>query len=515
MSMHLHQRDSKKDKSKMVKSNNDKITRREFDELGIIQHGNKHRLNVDRIMLERQMTSHNFDNDGQGNDNHNGDNEQMCGYSRQRMDDDAEYVGEVTGDIIDRSDIFDKGMPLRSSFTMKQSKYDNNNHLDFKLYDRLDNKDRIDVAYNETSAGEYAGIDEAMKTITRGADPYEICVSDINSTTCWLYTNMFMFTNQSYVINGFGLFSIFGVIYLLSKGNTEIELKNYFGYQDKKHLNAGLLTIREHNNDFRKQFIMDNYIINNKDIPSNVETAKKLKSLIFNIVINKSYAEQEANRVNEIIKTVSKMTDVISANTLAKSNISLISVIKFNPIWAYKLDGVVKAKFHDKFTNYIRFIGKTFDYYEDTERQLIEIPMYGNGKDITFVVGFILSKKQLDSPIDLKALSTSINYIKPTVLNEVLIPTIRNRFKTRLNKTLQKTGLSMVFSEQEMIGLYPEGGTIDDCIQYIDLIFDMRSGNLKSDNKGYSTTRKFIANRSFEFYLRNIENNCILIMGKI
>ena len=45
------------------------------------------------------------------------------------------YVGEVTGENIDESNVFDKGMPLRSSFTVKRSSFDNNSHLDFNIFE--------------------------------------------------------------------------------------------------------------------------------------------------------------------------------------------------------------------------------------------------------------------------------------------------------------------------------------------------------------------------------------------
>lgn len=487
---------SKKDKMLLGKKNNLKIANRELEEAYLNKDEYKNRMNVDRIMLERQLTSHNFDNDS--NDSNDSDENDT-------------YVGEVTGDRFDESDVFAKGMPLRSSFTVKRSIYDTNSHLDFDLFDKIDKKHSNDISYNDTSSGDYAGIEDAMKTITRGVDPYETCVGDINSTTCWMHSNMFMMQQDDYIVNGFGLFMGHGILYLISRGNTEIELKNYFNFQDKKHLNAGLLTIREKTNLFRDQIIIDVYLINDKKIPSNLELANKLKSLIFNVVINLQYPDQEVERINNIIKTISGLNNIVSANTLLKSEISLITVAKLNPKWAYKVENTVNVRFKGKVINFIRFVGKTFDYFEDAERQLIEIPMYGD----VFSIGMCLAKQNIDAPTDLKALSTSINYMKPTILDEVMFPMIKKRYKTRLNKTLQKTGLNVVFSEHELVGLFPETGSLNDCVQYVDLLFGTKSGNKRCDNKGYRTTRKFIANKSFEFYLRNTENNCIMMMGRL
>jgi len=440
-------------------------------------------------MLERQLTTHNTGHDNKDN-----------------------VIGELTGERFDSSSLFDKGMPIRSSFTVKRERFDNNSHLDFDLYDndtKTETKNNK-ITYNETSSGEYANIDEAMNTITKDSDPYESCVADVNSLSLWINSLMASFNKDDYVINSYGLFSSFGLIYLISKNKQESELKNYFGFQDKKYLNAGLLTIREKTYDYRDQFVLDNYIINDHNIPVDLKISKNLKKLIFNVIINKKYIDNETSRINKIIETVSSMDNVLSSNTLGKSDISLVSVSKISPIWLYNLEKSVKMKINDDYVECLRFVGKTFNYFEDTERQVIEIPTKGE----IFNIGLILSKMNYESPTDLKSLNTTISYFKPTVIDEVVFPKINKRYKLRLNKTLQKTGLNIVFSENNPTTLYPEGGMIDDCIQYIDIVFDESSHNMKSQNKGYKTTRKFIVNKQFEYYLRNTENNCIMIFGR-
>lgn len=481
---------SKKDKTKMVTKNNLHMANRNDDEIYLTKMRNNNTTHVDRIMLERQMTTHNYDND-----EHNKGN-----------------VGDITGEEFnDETDVYDKGMPVRSAFSVRKSKFDNNSHLDFDLFEKIDKQNMKQLTYDNISEGEYADIDNAMKTITKSVNPYDTCVSDINITTTWIHSKMFMINQNVYIVNGFGLFMGFGTIYLISTGNTEIELKNYFGFQSKKHLNAGLLTVREKLNENREQIVIDNYLINDMNIPNNINTAKKLKSLIFSIIINKDYAMEETTRVNKIIKTISNFDNTFSLNTISNTTISLVSVAKLSPLWAYKVDNIVKGRFRGDIINFIRFMGKTFDYHEDSEYQLIEIPMQGD----IFVIGFIIPKQNFDSPITLKTITTAINFMKPTILDEVIVPAIKKRYKTRLNKTLQNTGLKIVYSEGEIESLFPEGGHITDCIQYTDIEFSIKGGNKRSNNKGYRTTRKFVANKSIEFYLRNTENNCIMMMGRL
>lgn len=488
------QNGSKRDKKVMGSRNNNRIAQREFEEAEFTRQGFSKRLDVDRIMLERQLTRHNYEND------------------------DDMFVGEVTGEEFDSSNIFDKGMPVRSSYTVKKSRFDNNTHLDFDLYEKFDKRSTNKVEYADTSAGDYADLVEAMKSITDGADPYESCITDVNTTTCWMHSNMYRLSKDDYIVNGFGLFSGFGSLYMISRGNTNIEMKNYFGFQDKKHLNAGLLTIKDDIKDYRDQIVIHNYIINDKDVTTDTDTGKRLQSLLFNVVINRDYPREESERINKIIKKLSGMSDAVSYSTVGKMYISLLSVGKLSPIWAYKVDGVINSRFRNTLSgnsyqsDYIRFIGKTYDYFEDAEIQLAEIPMYGD----KFTLGVILPKnQQKNTPTELKDIGMAINYLKPTVLDEVIIPVIKKRYKTRLNKTLQKTGLEGVFTNDEIVGLFPEGGSIGDCVQYIDLSFSTKCANKRCDNKGYRTTRKMLADRTFEFYLRNRDSNCILMMGRI
>ena len=101
-------------------------------ELGADQYRN--RINVDRIMLERQIATPIFERD---------------------------RVGEITGDQVDPVDRCEQGMPSRSAYIVKRAQYDNNTHLDFDLYDAVDTNDN-DVRYDDNASGDFAGLDESM-----------------------------------------------------------------------------------------------------------------------------------------------------------------------------------------------------------------------------------------------------------------------------------------------------------------------------------------------------------------
>lgn len=410
--------------------------------------------------------------------------------------------GELTGEELqDVTNVYDKGMPFRSTYTLiRKQQNDDNNHNDFDLFNKIDRTDK-NVTYVDSHDSNFADLNDPLITVSNNVNPYETCINDISSTTCWLNSNMSKLTSD-YILNGYGFFSLFGIIYLTSRGNTELVLKNYFNFQNKKHLNASLLTFNGEINDYRNQIIFDNYFIHNNKIPYNKNSFNGLKQLVKNIVIDKNNMSNEIERINNIILKNSHIKNAISMNTLTKSDLSIISIAKLKPIWLYPVD---------KTQNNLRWVNKSFNYFEDTERQIIELPLMGK----SFVFG-IVNRKTNGQPIDYKTLSLSFKYMKKTMFDEVIISIIKKMYKLRLNKTLLKTGLN-IETLNDIIGLYPEHAHIDDCIQYIDI--DIGNTNNTNDNietKGdYRSSRRFIINTTYEFYLKHVDTNCIMLIGKI
>lgn len=402
---------------------------------------------------------------------------------------DANFTGDITGENINSFDVYDKGMPIRSTFTMKNTKDTTkvNEHTDFNLFDE------IDTTNFNNSINEYTDLNASTELITKNSDPYETCIYDINTTTLWLYSTVIQLTKTNCLINGINLFMLFGTLYMTSESDTE--LKNYFGFQNKKYLNAGLLTIHEDLSKQRTQFIFDNYILHDVLVKANINKISKMP-FIHNIVINKENMN-EHKRINNIFKTISKLDNLMSMNTLLNTTISLVSVAKICPIWKYKID-IINNK-------HIQFNNKTFSYYDNKQQQIIEIPLYNTH----YIIGYINTQE----PTDLKSLTIAINYMKPTILNKVILPIVKYRYKIRLNKTLTQTGITLFTNTQEHT-LYPKL-KLSDYLQYIDIDISTNSANINCVNKGVSTSQQFICKKSFEFYIRDTNTNMIMLMGCI
>lgn len=391
---------------------------------------------------------------------------------------------------------------------LKIKKYDVNSHSDFNLFDKIDTKNsRILSNDNNENEDEYDNLDNSLTLITKENNTFETFINDISSLSCWFNSIIYKLKNSSsYVVNSFGLFLGFGSLFICSNNKTKKDLKNFFGFQEPKYLNAGLLTMKENINN--SQIIIDNYLICNKNINVNKNILAEIKHLLHSIIIDPRNIENETQKVNNIINKNSGLEDVISSNTLNKSSLSLILVSKINPIWNYKIDTITKNYYKNELTKFINFTNKTFDYFENKDKCVIEIPMI----DKSFVIGLINYKNDVqDKFSNFDELSMCINYLKPTIFEIVSIPTIKTRFKTRLNNILLKNGLTQIFDNYDSTFLNTVQN-LEDCLQYIDICFGTKCTNKISKNET-SSIKKFIINKQFEFYVRSIDYNCVIMMG--
>jgi serine protease inhibitor len=453
-------------------------------------------MDVERIMLERRLSDESVDGDSESEESYDGDEQSM--------------FGEITGEKVKSESKLGRGMPLRSAFKPKNEKYDINSHLDFNLNKQLDRNEMNRVEYNDTYSGEYAGLDEAMRTITRNVDSLEKTIDDINYLTIWLYRNMTDVTKSDLVVSGFSMFGIFSGLYLLENGKMKDELAEYFGFVDKNKLGPAFEKI----NSFLQQdnqFIFSNYLIADSHILVSDEYPREYDVFFGTIHVRKSKMENEIGKINEIIEKFSLMKNLISGNTLKKMDIGLIMTCRIEPIWGYPIDDIVTTRFRKREARFLRFVGRTFNYYEDTEHRILEIPLHGG----SIAMGLIIPKHGKIPPIEWEKINNSINFLKPVVIEELLFPQIKKRYRTRYKGMLKKTGMDSIFVKGIRNEVFPEGGYVNDCIQYIDIVFGTKCTGKKNPGKGYSTTNKFIVNDDFEFYFRHTKKNIIPILGRI
>ena len=186
-----------------------------------------------------------------------------------------------------------------------------------------------------------------------------------------------------------------------------------------------------------------------------------------------------------------------------------------HPIWASPFDRISKGTFNNNIhqarqIQYLHSIGKTYGYYEDTEKQILEINCANN----SMMMGIVLNREHAtDYVLDDTKLHFYISNIKESVLEEVKIPIFKQDHKIRFTKTLKESNLKSVFIKVVAPELFPENSLLNDVVQNIRVIIDQTSLNTRDSNRGYRTVRKFIAERPFMYYFRLPSSNTIILVG--
>jgi serine protease inhibitor len=146
---------------------------------------------------------------------------------------------------------------------------------------------------------------------------------------------------------------------------------------------------------------------------------------------------------------------------------------------------------------------QTFGYFEQSNLQVIEIMSQDK-----LCMGIIYGDIELSD----KNLKFIISNLKPHLLEEVKIPKFKLQTKLKYTSIMKETDLKTIFLDLKVPDLFNNDCEITDCIQNIEFNFNEKSIPTKK-NTGYNTTRKFIVEKSFRFYLRSTHNNCILFLG--
>lgn len=464
-----------------------------------------HRMNIARTVMERQH----FNIDSRDNmDDTDIDDRNMRSNNIRK--------GEITGEIFNRN-AFDLGMPLRSQYTMKKPIFDENKYLDFNLFES-ENEDESMKRINsfDPDNGGFSDVRTAMTKISNQVDPKSICSCGVEDLTIYMCNTLTNNMGSSFVVNGFGLYNSFACMYLPSSGNTEVELKTYFNYPKREVLHAGLTnmtTLLENNS---KILDLKTFIIFSSHINYNDRYYDYIKDFCIMKRANTEQPVKESELINKMINRVmgKTMRRTIIPEALPNTDLLLLNVATITPIWNTSFDGIKRMSFNEgPPIDYMYSIGKTFGYYEDQENQLLEMRCVGD----VITMGMILPKISSMSGIELdeKSLKFNIQHLKGTVLDEVLIPTFKQQYKLRFTNLLKMTDLRSVFIATNMDELFSDEIILNDVVQNIEIDIGPKSTGKKQEiNRGFRTTRKFIADRPFYFYFRLIPTDTIVILGR-
>lgn len=484
------------EESKKTTSNN-RLKIREMGDLQIKRKGgNNYNDNVGRLMMEREYLSEKDSNENKHK---------------------SSKFGEITGDEFEIDNEVGRGLPLRSQYSKKRQNKLQDDRFDFDLFDDKPsnlNVSNFDPSITQGGAG-FADVSSSMLQMSSQINPTSITTSQIEKFNSEMFYFLFEIYEDSYLVNGIGLFNLFSCLYFSSAGVTEVEFKKFFGFPKKEDLYKGLIKINKNLDSVKQMINFKNFLILGSEVPYNPNYCDTLRDFCIFLRADTDDPVTEAKKINDGIKKIVgfNIRNVITPENIEKLQLMLISTAIINPIWNNSFDKITTDVFYglkqNKQLGYLHSIGKSFGYFEDNNHQLLEIKCARE----EMTMGFLMFKKEINTNVDNTKLHFFITHMRESVLDEVKIPMFERDFKLRYNNSLKNLGLHTVFTKMVCPNFFPEHVTLQDVVQNIKVIIDDSSINNKCSNKGYVSNKKFICNIPFMFYFRLIKTDTILMIG--
>ncbi len=385
-------------------------------------------------------------------------------------------------DSNEQNENYERRMPSRSGYSINNP-----------IYDNQTNGRKIDHNISSFNPyGDFAEINSDTK-LSDNINSEKICINGINNYGFFLFDNMLSVMNSAFIFSPYLIYSIFASLFIASDGNTEVELKNYFTFPRSDQLSGGLQKIIPQLKTFGNCIIFSDEIDYNTQFCKNINMFTKIRKVNTNNYI------AETDEINNIIQNISNVTKKsVSSDTIKNCSVGLINYGFLNPTWTSYFSKTVKINNID----YVSAINQTFGYYEQPGLQVLEI---NSVEGVCF--GIIYGDIELDD----KSYKLFSSNLKPTILEEVKIPKFSLTTKLRYTNLLKETELKTVFMDLKCPYLFNSECEISDCLQNIEFHFTEKSIKTNKIN-GIKTTRRFIIEKSFRFYVRT-NDNVILLLG--
>lgn len=444
-------------------------------------------------------------------------------------------MGEITGKVMHIDDI-EFGMPIRSKHIGKRiSKKDDTmlvNRCDFDLYDEnhSDNKSyEIDTYEPGSSHVNFSGFNDihhgTEKVIPEvyGSDPGSFMSANLNKFCLQLHNliQTQVGVSNKFCVSAYSLYSIFGALYNVSHGRSESELYDYFGMIAKENVYEGISYIENIRTKLSGQLIIKNMIFIDNIHDIDQEMMKHISKIASIHQISLDHITTEFKTINDYIKKLTANTVLpISRKVLESTDLLCVTIGYVKPIWKMPFDKIIDAKFlhldgNQKITKMLLKYDGTYDYYEDSENQVIELKCV----DDKMSMGIILPKDFTEPIIKHSELIVCIKELKPTAIDELCIPCFTDQVKIRLSNILYQSGLKGVFNDLAIPELVKDGSVkVTDIVQNITVhvsatnMLDKDKKPPKRMRSGISNIR-FLATKPFIYYFRIIPTNTIVMMG--
>jgi hypothetical protein len=499
-----------KDKNKLTTRSNTRYNDRNLLDIELKKGMNNQ--NVNRFDIERDefMKSSYEDNNNDNNQNTN-DNE---------SNDENANIGRITRNNFDRGfdRKLDRGMPFRSEVNIRKNLHNQNIHPDYILRNNTPTRstkafDPFDSQVNNTTGG-FADVMADTK-ISSGTKVESLCTDNINNLSVFFVKNLVKIVGTPFVISTVDIYNIFAALYISSKGNTEIELKNYFEFPRRDLFVEGYANILADLQNNSEQIKNGSCILFNSDLSINPEMCSHFSKLSKVRKINKSNISEEVSNINQIISKLVVNPDMkksVSSSCIADLNVLLLTYAYLNPTLLLNNIQMQIGRFESVFVGnvnvkYLIASEQIFGYTESDSMKILEICC-----DNSLVMFGIILLKGEGVNFDRNELNNAIKKIKPVLFNQIRFPLFNIKTKLKLRNVFKKTDLQTIFLDLNCPELFQDNTKIDDVLHNCEIKIDGKTKKVKSSTQ-YKSDKSFIVDRSFIFYTRLRKSSTLFSIG--
>jgi serine protease inhibitor len=453
-----------------------------------------------------------------------------------------DQTGEITGISYDMN--LDEtegmpgisGMPLRSDIDGGFNRSESQNpQLDFQLYNE---QSLLQVSHFDPSmsfnSGEsqFANVDmdnSLLPKQKKKQNPLFI-FSNIANSYSWRQLKQFQDNlppNSKLVLSPYSILSALIVLYRAAKGNTQLELQQYFDFVDKEQTFNSAMAVNKMINNM-PFIISDNSIYIAKEFPVH----QSFQNYAFNLAsidrFDITKPNNEVKRINTEIqqKCRGALKGVLSVNSInSLTRMLILNNVYFRCQWKvpfnkaftkpapFSIGGTPKKKVF-----MMHLTGKKMGYFEDNINQVLEMPL----NDISFAMGFVLPKEPTQTPT-----LTNEQYLQYTGnlqvmdIESIYIPRFKHENKFRVDEALRMNGIKNLFSNADLTDMTPLNNQfrLSEIIHQTVIVVDEGGSSTESvQQPNYIMPNirqgvEFVANHPFIFYVRHIPSNSTIING--
>lgn len=343
-----------------------------------------------------------------------------------------------------------------------------------------------------------------------------LCSENINTLSIFFIKNLIKILSTPFYITPYNIYSAFASLYLGSTKNTEVELKNYFQFPKKELLLEGFTEIDKNLLNNSSHVKCGSCILFNSELPVNTSFCSYFEPLSKIRKIDRNQSNSECNVINSIVNQLTQnpeMKKSVSQSCLNDINVLLLTYSYSHPtllINNFQNNiGIFNSMFNGQVkVNYLTANNQVFGTVETENMKILELCCENN--DIMY--GMILLNNN-DFNFNKKELIDATKNLKPMLFNNIQFPQFNIKTKLKLKNILKTTDMQTIFLDLNCPELFSGRTKLDEVLQNSEIKIGGKFKKVKEPNQQFQTSKNFIINRSFIYYLRLRKTNTIFSVG--